>query len=113
VNAPLTFYRIHGGSMTLTKVDAMVASERAVLDKAFASIPALRGRKLLMRRAHGMAHLSAACTLWQDAGRPRAALSQFVRSLLSWPLPLPPADTNSAINRLRFGLRLLIAALRS
>lgn len=112
LDAPLTFYRVHGGSMTATKVDAMVASERAVLDKSFASIPALRGRSLLKRRAYAMAHLSAAYTLWRDAGRPRVALSEFLRSQWSWPLPLSREDTKASMYRLRFGARLLLAALR-
>ena len=111
LEAPLTFYRVHAGSMTATKIDAMVASERAVLDKAFASIPALRGRTFLRRRADAMAHLSAAYTLWRDAGRPRVALSEFLRSHWSWPLPLPRGDTRAPLYRLRFGARLLLAAL--
>ncbi|MBL9119739.1 MAG: glycosyltransferase family 2 protein [Phycisphaerae bacterium] len=111
VDAPLTFYRVHGGSMTATKVDAMVASERTVLDKAFASIPAIHGRTLLRRRAYAMAHLSAAYTLWRDAGRTRAALPEFLRSLLSWPLPLARTDTKSPLYRMRFGARLLLASV--
>jgi glycosyltransferase involved in cell wall biosynthesis len=112
LDAPLTFYRIHRGSMTTTKVDSMIASEQAVLDKAFTSIPALRGRTLLRRRAYAMAHLSAAYTLWRDAGRPRVALSEFIRSQWSWPLPLSRADTKASMYRLRFGVRLLLAAFR-
>ncbi|VTR95705.1 Glycosyl transferase OS=Singulisphaera acidiphila (strain ATCC BAA-1392 / DSM 18658 / VKM B-2454 / MOB10) GN=Sinac_2482 PE=4 SV=1: Glycos_transf_2 [Gemmata massiliana] len=112
IELPLTFYRIHNGSMTATKVDAMIASERAVLDKSFISLSTIRGRMLLKRRAYAMAHLSAAYTLWRDAKRPRAASGQFFRSLLSWPLPLSRSDTNIPFYRLRFGARLLIAALR-
>lgn len=112
IEAPLTFYRIHSASMTLTKVDAMVASEQAVLDKAFTSIPALHSRTLLRRRANAKTLTSAAYTLWRDAGRPREALRPFLRSLLAWPLPLSQADTGVVLYRLRFGLRLLIAILR-
>jgi glycosyltransferase involved in cell wall biosynthesis len=111
LESPLTFYRRHGGSMTATKVDAMVANEREVLDKAFASIPTLRGRLLLRRRAYAMAYLSAAYTLWRDAGRPRAALKQCLHSFLSWPLPLSRTETDSTFRRLRFAPRLLLAAL--
>jgi glycosyltransferase involved in cell wall biosynthesis len=112
IEAPLVFYRVHGASMTVTKVDAMVASERLVIDKAFVAIPALHGRTLLKRRVNAIALTSAAYTLWRDAGRPREAMSQLLRSLLSWPLPLSRADTGAVFYRLQFGLRLLIAVLR-
>ena len=110
LNAPLTFYRIHSGSMTATKVVAMVATELFVIEKAFRSIPALRSKTLLKRRAYAITHRDAAYTIWRDAGRPRLALRHLCRSLLLWPVLLD--HPRYKFVRLRLGPRLLIAALR-
>ena len=110
VGAPLVFYRVHPASATFNSA-RMIGAERAVLDKAFA-LPALRDRVFLRRRAYGLAHMSASYMLWRDSGRPRAALSEFVRSFTTWPLPFRRGDTKCSLYRLRFGARLLPAAIR-
>ena len=107
----LVYYRVHPTSLTFQS-DRMIAAERRVLDKAFATLPALRNRRTLRRKAYAMASLSASYMLWRDSGRPKEALREFARSLRLWPFPFLPSESKSPFYRLRFGIRLALAGVQ-
>lgn len=111
LEAPLTFYRKHPAAMS-GNAELMIAHERAVLDKAFA-MSELRNRSWLMRRAYGMAALSAANMRLHDARRPRLAANAYLHSFVHWPLPFSRSDTIYSFYRLRLGLRLARELLSS
>ncbi|MBO0698347.1 MAG: glycosyltransferase family 2 protein [Zavarzinella sp.] len=103
--ADLTYYRITPGSMS-TNVDRMEHFERIVLDKAF-DLPELRGRRLLRRKALGLASASAAFE-HLSVGRLGPAWRRILRSFAWWPVPLRVPDVRMPFAR----VRLLGAILR-
>lgn len=109
LQSPLTFYRLHAGSMNRNAV-MMIAHEKAVLDQSFA-MPELRHRFFLRRRAYGLAALSAAYMLLQDAGRSRAAAVSCLKSFLYFPLPFRKSETRIRLVRLRLGIRIALSVL--
>jgi glycosyltransferase involved in cell wall biosynthesis len=110
LNAPLTFYREHGGAMS-RNTELMVAHEQAVLDKAFA-MPELRSRYWLRRRTFGIAELSHAYTYLADAHCLTEAARAYLKSFRYWPFPFKQDDVSDSLHRLRFGLRLVQSVMR-
>jgi glycosyltransferase involved in cell wall biosynthesis len=98
LDAPLAFYREQPGSMSRNP-DKMEHFERVVIDKAFA-LPELAGRRLLRRKAVGLALASAAFEQW-NVGRRGPAARRMARSFGWWPLPLGRPDVKVPFARLR------------
>jgi glycosyltransferase involved in cell wall biosynthesis len=103
MQTPLWWYRSQPGSMS-RNAEKMAHYERAVLDKAFA-MPELRGRRLLRRKALGLADASAAY-MFAECGRPWTAAKLIVRSLTRWPVPIRVPDVNSVWARVRLAARI-------
>lgn len=102
MQAPLWWYRSQPGSMS-RNAEKMTHYERVVLDKAFA-MPELRRRRLLRRKALGLAAYSAAY-MFLESGRPRTAAKFMAQSFAWWPAPLHPPDVRMPLARARLASR--------
>jgi len=103
--APLWWYRIHATSMSAA-VYQMEANELKMLRQAFATMPALRGRWLLKRRAFGRA-LVANAHMFDVAGRYPRSLANLARSYLQWPFPFRRSEVKSTLMRPKMVLLIL------
>jgi glycosyltransferase involved in cell wall biosynthesis len=103
LDAPLTWYRLHPGSMS-RNAEKMAYYDRMVLDKAFA-MPELRGRRLLRRKALGLADMSAAY-LFAESGRPWEAAKRIARSFALWPVPFRATEVRLPWVRVRLAVRI-------
>ena len=103
---PLLFYRLHSSSLS-NQGAAMERYELQALAKAFAEIPALRGRWLLKRQTYSQAAFTSA-QVFRGNGQPAAALQRMLRSFLYWPLPLRAQAEGRSWIRLRVVLNLLL-----
>jgi glycosyltransferase involved in cell wall biosynthesis len=86
IDQALTWYRVTPGSMSRNP-ERMEQCEDGVLKRAFATLPQLKGRWLLRRKALSMAAFSAAI-MYREAGRTTKALARCFRSLIKWPLSI-------------------------
>lgn len=105
MRAPLWWYRSQPGSMS-RNAEKMTYYERVVLDKAFA-MPQLRHRRLLRRKALGLAAFSAAY-MFVESGQPWAAARMMIRSVAWWPVPFRVPDIRVPFARLRFARRIAL-----
>jgi hypothetical protein len=105
VRAALWWYQATPGSMSRNP-ERMEKFEYLVLERAF-RMPELAGRRLLRRKAMGLASLASAWAFF-DAGRPGTAIRRLVRSLAWWPVPYRQPDVRGSWPR----ARLLVAAIR-
>lgn len=107
LDATLWHYRVHGTNMS-NRAAVMEASERRTIWKAFETIPALSGRRLLCRKAMSYVVLSSSHTY--DAASLRGkALAKMIESFILWPLPLDRADVKTSFVRPK---RLITICLR-
>src|SRR5262249_12606067 len=102
--------RIHGTSMSFNAA-RMEASEIQVLRKAFATIPALRWRWLLRRKAFSFTAASAA-HVYEMCGMPLRALNRLVWSFLLLPIPYQRRDVTTSCQRPKMVLMILWRLLR-
>jgi glycosyltransferase involved in cell wall biosynthesis len=109
LSLPLLFYRIHAASLS-NKCAAMEQYELQVLAKAFAQIPALRGRALLRWQTYSLAAFGSA-QVFRSNGHRAAALKRLLWSFLYWPLPLRVQSDSGALVRPRVMLNLLLRML--
>jgi glycosyltransferase involved in cell wall biosynthesis len=100
----LTWYRLQPGSMS-TNVSRMEHYERVVLDKAFSS-PELQGRKILRRKALGLAAYSSAF-MYYDTDRSWAALWRMAKSFCWWPGVFRVPDVKMPLARVRLTIAIL------
>jgi glycosyltransferase involved in cell wall biosynthesis len=107
--AALTWYRLQPGSMS-TNAARMEQFERVVLEKAFASIE-LRGRRVLRRKAFGLAAYSAAF-MYYDSNKPWVALRRMATSFLWWPGVFPVPDVRMPLARIRLTVAILRRLVR-
>jgi hypothetical protein len=107
---PLLYFRLHANSLS-TRASHMEEAEWRVLDRAFAQIPALRGRRLLRRRVYSLSAFASA-QVFAGAGRYGAALRRVLRSFLLWPPPFRSSETDVCWARLRVLAVLLLRMLR-
>ncbi len=107
--AVLTWYRLQPGSMS-TNAARMEQFERVVLEKAFASIE-LRGRRVLRRKAFGLAAYSAAF-MYYDSNKPWVALRRMGTSFLWWPGVFHVPDVRMPLARVRLTVAILRRLLR-
>jgi glycosyltransferase involved in cell wall biosynthesis len=98
LDADLTFYREQPGSMS-RNVERMEQFEKVVLEKAFA-LPELRGRRLLRRKARGLASYSSAF-MHHISDRPAGAARRMVESFAWWPVPFRVPDVRMPLARAR------------
>jgi len=108
LSLPLLFYRVHAASLS-NKCAQMERNELQALAKAFARIPALRGRRLLERQTYSQAAFASA-QLFRSNGHRASALKRMLWSFLYWPLPLQ-ADGGCCV-RPRVVLNMLLRMLR-
>ena len=94
---PLWWYREHGTSMSFG-VARMEEHEIRVLRRALATLPALRGRWLLRRKALARTAVAAA-HMYDVTGRRGKALARLFRSFLLWPWPFRRSEVKSALLR--------------
>jgi hypothetical protein len=102
---PLWWYRIHGTSATFA-VYHMEQMELAVLRKAFATLPSLRGRWALKRKAISRA-LVANAHMFDVVGLYPRALANLIRSVLLWPIPYRRRDAKTTWVRPKMALLIL------
>jgi glycosyltransferase involved in cell wall biosynthesis len=105
----LLWYRLHPQSLS-SKAQFMEDHELRVLKKAFAQVPALRGRWLFRRKMYSQAAFASA-QLFRASGRHGAALRRLLSSLGWWPLPLRVHDSPVRCVRLRVLLNLMLRML--
>ncbi|HET6575601.1 MAG TPA: glycosyltransferase [Fimbriiglobus sp.] len=102
MQSPLWWYRSQPGSMS-RNAEKMTHYERVVLDKAFA-MPELNRRRLLRRKAMGLATYSAAY-MFVENGRPGTAAKLMAQSVAWWPIPFRPPDVRMPLARARLAAR--------
>jgi glycosyltransferase involved in cell wall biosynthesis len=107
---PLLWYRLHPQSLS-SKAAVMEKYELRVLRKAFAEIPALRGRRWFQRKMYSQAAF-AACQLFRANGQGGAALRRLLASFLLWPFPLRVHDAQMSFVRTRVLLNLMLRIFR-
>lgn len=98
VHAPLAFVREHRMSMSHNP-SRMEQFEHEVIRRAF-NIPALQKKRLLRRKAHGHAALSASF-VYLTAGWPANALSRVLQSFCWWPFPYRSGEVRVPLVRIR------------
>jgi glycosyltransferase involved in cell wall biosynthesis len=106
LHAPLLWYRQHPASLS-TKAATMEETERRVLTRLFAEVPALRGRRLLRRKTFSQAAYASA-QVNAGTGESWPALRRVLRSLFLWPLPYRRDEVNVSCARLRLVAVLLL-----
>jgi hypothetical protein len=113
VEAPLYWYRLHGGNMS-TNTPRMEAHELRVLHRAFDELAPLRERSLrrwrLKRVSLSWVRLRAAYG-YDLGGQRLRALGRLLWSMWLWPLPLARQDVEAPLMRVRKLAVLLMRAL--
>lgn len=107
---PLCWYRIHATNMSRVAA-RMEENERRVLQKAFATVAALRGRRLFRRKTYSYAAFSAAY-MYGAARQWFPALTRLLRSFLLWPLPFRRSEVDGFLARPRLLAVTLLRTLR-
>jgi glycosyltransferase involved in cell wall biosynthesis len=102
----LWWYRVTPGSMSRNP-ERMEQFERIVIEKAF-TLPELRGRWLLRRKARGLAAYSSAF-MYRIAGRRGESLRLMISSFAWWPWFIRVPDVKMPWGR----VRLFVAILQS
>jgi glycosyltransferase involved in cell wall biosynthesis len=102
---PLWWYRIHGSSASFAVI-RMEQMELTVLQKAFATLPSLRGRWLLKRKALSRARVANA-HMFDVTGLYPRALANLIRSFLLWPVPFRRSETKTSFIRLKMAILIL------
>jgi glycosyltransferase involved in cell wall biosynthesis len=106
---PLMWYRVHPSSLS-SKSALMEQHELRVLNKLFAEIPALRGRRLFRRKTFGQAAFAAG-QLYRDGGQKWRAVHRILKSIWLWPLPLRMHGDGRLGIRSRVLLNLLLRSM--
>jgi hypothetical protein len=102
---PLWWYRIHETSMSFAVI-RMEANELKVLRNAFATMPCLRGRWGLKRKALSRALVANAHMYDVTRMYPRA-LTNLIRSVWLWPVPFRRGEVNRKFLRPKMFLLIL------
>ncbi len=108
LDASLWWYRTTPGSMSRNP-ERMEHFERVVLERAF-RMPELAGRWALRRKSLGLA-ASSSCFMFNETGRPSAALKRIVQSFYWWPVPFRNTDVRSKLVRPRLLMRTLTRSI--
>lgn len=106
----LWHYRIHGNNMS-SGAALMERNERATIEKAFHTVPSLRPRRLLRRKALGYAAFSSSYIYDGDSHHAKA-LWKLAESILLWPLPFDADDVKARNVRIKRVAMLCLRMLR-
>ena len=100
---PLTYLRNRMGSLS-SDAEALSIAHRLVLNRAFATLPQLKGQVRLHRMALAALYRHDASVYFGKGQRGRA-IQELLHSAVEWPLPLPTPDRNPNFVRAKMLIR--------
>lgn len=106
---PLLWYRLHATSLS-TQAARMEENELRVIRRAFAEVPALRGRPLLRMRTLAYASFNSSY-MYNTTRHYWPALRCLLRSMFLWPVPFRREEVHAPFARPRSLAVLLLRAL--